>query len=107
MRWSWWSPRMVISWLDWNPWAQVAFAVPLTIILLAALVAHPFLLVLVLLLVLGVVALAVMDVEKGQKREAEQPAQVAAGPQSWNRQSRADDAQSVGMLSQWELEAEA
>jgi hypothetical protein len=32
MRWSWWSPRMVISWLDRDPWAAVAFALPLTIV---------------------------------------------------------------------------
>jgi colicin import membrane protein len=117
MRWSWWSPRMVISWLDRDPWAAVPFAVPLTIVLLVALVAHPFLFV--PLLVLGGVALVVMDFymskkrvmdfDKGQKREAEQQAQVAAGPQNGNRQSRADHARAQGerKLSRPELEAEA
>jgi colicin import membrane protein len=113
MRWSWWSPRMVISWLDRNPWAAVAFAV----LLLAALAAHPFLFVLVPLLMLGVVALgvtdfgekSVMDFYRGQKRVVEQQAQVGAGPQRRNRQSRADDAraQAERMLSQSELEGDA
>jgi hypothetical protein len=109
MGWSWWSPRMVISWLDRNPLAEVAFVVPLTLVLLAVLAAHPFLLVVVALLVLGLVASVVVGFDRGQKREAEQQAQVAAGPQGRNRQSRADDAsaQAGRMPSQWELEAEA
>jgi colicin import membrane protein len=109
MRWSWWSMRMVISWLDRNPWAEVAFAVPVTLVLLAALAAHPFLLVFVALPVLGVVALAVMDFYRAQKSEVEHHAQVAAGPQRPNRQSRADGAmaQPERMLSQRELEARA
>src|ERR1700752_3161051 len=49
-----WSPRMVLSWLDRNPSAGVAFAVPLAIVLLGGMVAHPFLFVLVPLLMLGV-----------------------------------------------------
>ena len=43
MRWSWWSPRMVISWLDRDPWVAAAFAVPLAIILLGAFAGHPLL----------------------------------------------------------------
>jgi hypothetical protein len=75
---------MVISWLDRDPWAAVSFAVPLTIVLLVATVAHPILFV--PLLVLVGVALVVMDFYLGHKREAEQQAQVAAGPQKRNRQ---------------------
>ena len=109
MGWSWWSPRMVISWLDRNPRVEVALAVPLTLVFLAVLAAHPFLLVVVALLALGVVASVVVGFDRGQKREAEQQARVAAGPQGRNRQSRADDAsaQAGRMPSQWELEAEA
>ena len=108
MRWSWWSMRMVISWLDRNPWAEVAFAVPVTLVLLAALAAHPFLLVFVALPVLGVVALAVMDFYEAQKSEVVHDAQVA-GPQRRNPLSRADGAmaQPERMLSQRELEARA
>ena len=111
MRWSWWSPRMVISWLDRDPWVGVGFAVPLTIVLLGALAGHPFLFVFVPLLVLAVlagVAFVVMDFYKGQKREPEQQAQVGAGPQKGNRQSRADQAraQAERNLSRLELEAE-
>jgi len=87
---------MVISWLDRDPWATAAFAVPLTLALLAAIVAHPFLVVLVLLLMLGVVAAGAMDFDKGQK--------------DWRLLlSRADDAraQAERMLPQWQLEAGA
>ena len=90
---------------------------PLAIVLLGGMVAHPFLFVLVPLLMLGVVALgvtdfgekSVMDFYRGQKRVVGQQAQVAAGPQRRNRQSRADGAmaQPERMLSQRELEARA
>ena len=53
--------------------------------LLGALATHPFLFVFVSLLVLGGVALVVMDFYMGHKRAAEQQAQVAAGPQKQNR----------------------
>ena len=93
MRWSWWSPRMVISWLDRDPWVGVGFAVPLTIVVLGALAGHPFLFVFVPLLLLAVlagVAFVVMDLYKGQKREPEHQAQVGAGPQQPNHQSCAE-----------------
>jgi colicin import membrane protein len=107
MRWSFSSSRMVISRLERDPWAAASFAVPLTIVLLAGTVAHPTLFV--PLLVLGGVALVVMDFYMGHTREAEQQAQVAAGPQKRNRQSRADHArpQAERKLSRLELEAEA
>ena len=66
MRWSSWSPKMVMSWIDRDPRVAVVFAVPLTILLLAAVAAHP--LVFVPLLVLGGVALIVTDLYEGQKR---------------------------------------
>src|ERR1700741_3060618 len=50
MRWPWWSPRMVISWLDRDPWVAAAFAVPLAIILLGAFAGHPILFLFVPLL---------------------------------------------------------
>jgi colicin import membrane protein len=68
MRSSSWSPRMVMSWIDRDPRVAVVFAVPLTILLLAAVAAHP--LVFVPLLVLGAVALILTDLYEGQKRSA-------------------------------------
>jgi len=111
MRWSWWSPRTVISWLDRDPWVAVTFTVPLTIVLLGALAGHPILFVFVPPLVLAVlagVALVAMDFYKGQKREPERQAQVAAGPQKRNRQLHADQAraQVERKPSRLELEAE-
>ena len=79
MRWPWWFPRMVISWLNRDPWVAVALAVPLTIVLLGALAGQPFLFVFVPPLVLAVlagVALVVMDFFEGQKSE---PGKQGAG----------------------------
>ena len=73
---SWRSPRMVVSWLAQDPRVAVAFAVPLTIVLLAAVAAQPF--VFVPLLVLGAVAFVVMDFYRGKKREAELQARARA-----------------------------
>jgi hypothetical protein len=56
---SWRSLRLAVSWLVRDPRVAVAFAVPLTVVLLAAVAAHP--LVFVPLLVLGAVAFVVMD----------------------------------------------
>jgi hypothetical protein len=50
--------------------------VPLTVVLLAAVAAHP--LVFVPLLVLGAVAVIGMDLYKGHKREAERQARARA-----------------------------
>jgi colicin import membrane protein len=79
-----WSPRMVISWPVRHPWAAVVFAVPLTIVGLGGVAAHPS--VFLPLLVLAGVALVVMDYF------AEQQAQVAGGPPKRNRPSRASQA---------------
>ena len=107
MRWSWWSRRMVISWLDRDPWVAVAFAVPLAILGLWGVATHPSLFL--PLLVLAGVAFVVMGFYKGRKREPEQQAQVGAGPQKRNHQSRADQAraQAERKLSRLKLEAEA
>src|SRR6201998_4985879 len=64
MRWPWWSPRMVISWLDRDPWVAAAFAVPLAIILLVAVAGPPILFLFVPLLgfaALDGMALIAMD----------------------------------------------
>jgi hypothetical protein len=55
-----------MSWIDRDPRVAVVFAVPLTILLLAAVAAHP--LVFVPLLVLGALALIAIDLYEGQKR---------------------------------------
>jgi colicin import membrane protein len=75
---------MVISWPVRHPWAAVVFAVPLTIVGLGGVAAHPS--VFLPLLVLAGVALVVMDYF------AEQQAQVAGGPPKRNRPSRASQA---------------
>jgi hypothetical protein len=100
-------PATIVDLGDRHPDAAVALTVPATIVGIAAVAAHPF--VFIPLLVLAAMAFVVSVIYTDEKEATEEQARVASVPAKRNRQQRADRAraQAEPNRSRLQLEAEA
>jgi hypothetical protein len=76
----------ILGWIDQYPWAVGVVAVPLTILGLVGVVMLPY--IFGPLLLLGGVALVVVEYYADQQEPGEHQAQAAAGTPKWNLRSR-------------------